>query len=89
MGSAPRPWSHPALRDKFSRRQDCLLEKWNTYLRNGQGRYLVQPIAGDLVVFDPDIGHVVVNVSKPHLWEGGLDRQEGTAYSHHGTYSKS
>ena len=37
-----------------------------------QGRYLVQPITeGQLVVPDPDIGHVVMNVAKPDLWERG------------------
>lgn len=47
---------------------------WNTYLRKG-GRYLVQPVAeGDLVVPDPDIRHVVINVAQPHLWEGGSGR---------------
>lgn len=46
------------------------------HLSQEGGRYLVQFVGeGDLVVPDPDIGHIVVNVAKPHLWEGGLGSQ--------------
>lgn len=48
---------------------------WNTYPRE-VGLYLAQPIAeGDLVVPNPDIGHVVIYVAKPDLWERGLGSQ--------------
>lgn len=86
MGSAPWPGPHSALSNKLSHplflprdrtvlRQAHMLETGVTYLRKG-GRYLDQPIAeGDLVVPDPDIGHVVINVAQPHLWERGLGSQ--------------
>lgn len=82
MGSAPWPWVPPSFQqqaiqlfvpeDRGALRQAHLLGMWNTCLRKW-GRYLVQPIVGgDLVVPDPDIGHVVINVAKPHLCEGGI-----------------
>lgn len=71
--------SYPTLRsfqktEKRPGKPSCW-ETWYTYLREA-GRYLAQPVAeGDLVVPDPDIGHIVINVAQPHLWERGLGSQ--------------
>lgn len=37
---------------------------------SGRAKYLVQPVAAeDLVVPNPDIGYIIINVTQPHLWE--------------------
>lgn len=57
MGSAPGLRTLPSFQKTRMFRQACMLEV-----------YLVWVVTvGDLVVADPDIGHIVINVAHSHL----------------------